>query len=227
MEEQNNLELTIEEQNTDTVETSNEGNIVETNTHENEDKTGYTPLKNKNQNHLEFVKCLLKYKSESRNKSMEFQRKTSNQQSISSVKSILKSGKTHNNNNNAQPSQRGKDKKIYTPPEIIKNDQLKPVHSMPHGYKIWNNVNDNVKVDKKLIALNFEDDTFKVVFKLDADKMNIITDVYQQCGIDLEIEETYMSVPDNYPEDKLKTIINRIINSDLKNDFMLNKSLRA
>ena len=40
MEEQNNLELTIEEQNTDTIETSNEENVVETKTPENEEKTG-------------------------------------------------------------------------------------------------------------------------------------------------------------------------------------------
>jgi hypothetical protein len=221
MEEQNNLELTIEEQNTDTIETSNEENVVETKTPENEEKTGYTPSKNQNQNHLEIVKYLLKLKSKPRNKSMEFQTKTSNQKSISSVKSILKSGKTHNTNY-AQPSQRGKDKKTYTPPETIflKNDPLNPVHLIQHGYNIYNNVNADVKEDKKIIALNFEDDTFKVVFKLDADKMNIITDVYQQCGIDLDIEETYISVPSNYPEDKLKTIINRIINSDLKNDFV-------
>lgn len=103
----------------------------------------------------------------------------------------------------------------------INNDKTNKSH-------IYNFYTDNTdktdKTDKddsrKLFLLNFEDDTFRAVIKIDNKYIEIINKWYSNCGQIMDLEETYLKVPIFITDNDISKILYRNINCKYKDLFI-------
>lgn len=73
---------------------------------------------------------------------------------------------------------------------------------------------------KKLILLNFEDDTFRPVLEIEEKYMNIIKSWYETNNLLLDIEETDKFIPENITKTELQDYLFRNISCEYKEDYL-------
>ena len=79
-----------------------------------------------------------------------------------------------------------------------------------------------LKKNNDIIFLNFEDDTFKPVIKMNNEMMNIINKWYDKFNLIVDIEETEIEIPNNILEQDLSKILFKNVNCKYR-DIYLNE----
>lgn len=74
--------------------------------------------------------------------------------------------------------------------------------------------------NKRIILLNYEDDTFKPVLELEDKYMDIITNLYKNNNLLLDIEETEYYIPEELTKYELFDILYQIIDFKNKEDYL-------
>ena len=77
-------------------------------------------------------------------------------------------------------------------------------------------------VEKKIVFLNFENETFKPVLKIDDDILSIIKEWYEINDIVCDVETTNINIDNDITENDLTKILYKTINYD-KKDIFINK----
>jgi hypothetical protein len=80
--------------------------------------------------------------------------------------------------------------------------------------------NDILKKNKKILFLNFEDDTFKAVLEVEDKYLDIIIDWYDSINLSLDIEETEYKIPEDISKNELSTILYKNIDYKYKNEYL-------
>jgi len=93
----------------------------------------------------------------------------------------------------------------------------KPIMSMGIGFDMDNS---NNVVKKEVVSLNFEDDTFRLVYKISDDKTNIIKNWYNQCNIMFDVEDINIDIPNECNDNDLTNILNKNIDYNNKELFI-------
>ena len=77
-----------------------------------------------------------------------------------------------------------------------------------------------IKNNKNIILLNFEDDTIIPVIEIEEKYIKIINKWYEDCGLILDIEKTNVSIPENITVKDVSEILFNEININFKDEYL-------
>ena len=111
------------------------------------------------------------------------------------------------------------------------NDSMKLDKPINDSMKLNKPINDYMKLEstslntlehesKKIVLLNFEDDTFRAVIKLPDEKINLINSWYDKSKQQFDIEDIYIDVPEIITKNDLVNILFKNIDCEHKSLFV-------
>ena len=85
---------------------------------------------------------------------------------------------------------------------------------------VYKSISKQTKKLKKIILLTHEDDTTVPVLEIEKQYMDCILSWYERCNLILDIEFTYIDVPDSISEENLESVLYKPMNYAYKDEFV-------